>query len=495
MLCFYFRAKNKLHIIFFLLILVNVLLTRSKASYIGFAGGVCAFTALAAFFISAATGKQKKTFLIVFTTLIVLLTSLSVGYLVRQRIDSVRFRVFTWMSTVSLIHDRPIFGNGIGVFKITYPRVRREEIFHIEGKHNTETDHPENEYLEVLHDEGIVGAGIFLWCLATVFSAGIRWLARDMGKEKLNEEGSVKKKTVRIIPRHTYIAGLMASLFGLLVHNLMCVNMRFVSSGFPFWVLMGLTCAQISPAVIKDGRGKVKSSVKYAANLLQIGIIVLSVYLGIFFYRFMEADMYHNIAIAYSKAGQWDEALRYYHRVLKNNPYYTMTHYFMGNVYNDRWDMQKRYKPEWDDKDFKPRDDSERALAKYDDLKKLAPNYVQVHFQVGTVYERLGQWDNALENFKKALALDPVFAPTYFKMGWCYVQKEDWANAEAVYRKAVEWNPGFVQAYVNLGNVYYMQKKLDLALKSYQEALKIEPGNKHLQEVVAQILKFKDRLQ
>ena len=44
----------------------------------------------------------------------------------------------------------PIWGNGIGSFRIIYPAFRRPQIFHIEAKHNTETDHAEDEYWEVL---------------------------------------------------------------------------------------------------------------------------------------------------------------------------------------------------------------------------------------------------------------------------------------------------------------------------------------------------------
>jgi len=218
----------------------------------------------------------------------------------------------------------------------------------------------------------------------------------------------------------------------------------------------------------------------------------------LFFRRFFIADIHHNIAIAYSKAGVWENALKEYQTVLRNNPYYAMTHYFMGNVYNDRWDMKSVYDPRWDsvdlrqkyffpsvhkllnrtgEQDQKPKSDAERALAKYADLKKLAPNYVQVHFQEGTVHTKLEEWDKAIEDFEKYLALDPVYAPTYFKMGWCYVQKKEWAKAEGVYQKAVEWNPKLSEAYVNLGNVYFMQSKFAEAENSYKKAVEQDDSN------------------
>ena len=47
------------------------------------------------------------------------------------------------------------FGHGIESFKLVYPSYRRPEIFHIEGKHNTETDHAHNEFIEIFYDEGL----------------------------------------------------------------------------------------------------------------------------------------------------------------------------------------------------------------------------------------------------------------------------------------------------------------------------------------------------
>lgn len=227
-------------------------------------------------------------------------------------------------------------------------------------------------------------------------------------------------------------------------------------------------------------------------------VIILALFLVLFFRRFFIADIHHNIAIAYSKAGRWENALKEYQTVLKNNPYYAMTHYFMGNVYNDRWDMKEVYDPRWDsvdlrqkyffpsihkllkgteEKEQKPRTDADRALAKYADLKKLAPNYVQVHFQQGSLYTKLKEWDKAIEDFENYLALDPVYAPTYFKMGWCYVQKKEWAKAEEVYRKAVEWNPKFGQSYINLGNVYFMQRKFREAENWYKKAVELNDSD------------------
>jgi len=529
--------SKKFLILFIFIILVNLLMTRTKAAYIGFAAGACFFAVATTLFIVPATRKQKRAFLAVFLLVVLVGTSVAVAFLIRERIDSVRFRVFTWLSTLEMIRDYPeqgtalkstpnkelvhkFLGTGIGTFKIVYPAFRRPEIFHIEGKHNTETDHPENEFLEVWYDEGIVGLGIFLWLLIVFFYTGLKRLKQVTGywteappssRVSRTNPHSPKGPKFRLgeriekLTRRRYLLlGLLSGLFGLLVHNLMCVNMRFVSSGFVFWLFLGLLGGQIvggkeggNPSVEDNKRTRFSANSR-SRQVVQAIVIVLALFLVSFFRRFFLADIHHNIAIAYSKAAVWENALKEYQTVLKYNPYYTMTHYFMGNVYNDRWDMRKVYDPRWDSVDLKqkyffptfhklfageekenqePRTDADRALAKYADLKKLAPNYVQVHFQEGTVHIKLGEWDKAIEDFEKYLDLDPVYAPTYFKMGWCYVQKKDWAKAEETYKKAVEWNPKLGQAHTNLGNVYFMQNKFSEAEDSYKKAIEVDDSD------------------
>ena len=532
-----FKMKSKkLLALFMFIVLVNLLMTRTKAAYIGFAAGTCFFAVVTTLFIVPATKKQKKAFLAVFLSVVLLGTSLAVVFLIRERIDSVRFRVFTWLSTLEMIRDYPekgtglkatpkrelihkFLGTGIGSFKIVYPAFRRPEIFHIEGKHNTETDHPENEFIEVWYDEGIVGMGIFLWLLLVFFYTGMKRLkqvtsysgqaapspkiSRFNPHSKKGSKFKIGYQIDKLTRRQYLLLGLLSGLFGLLVHNLMCVNMRFVSSGFVFWLFLGLLGGQIlgekedNPSLERNTRAKFLSNIRYR-RIIQTIVIILALFLVLFFRRFFIADIHHNIAIAYSKAGMWENALKEYQTVLRNNPYYAMTHYFMGNVYNDRWDMKRVYDPRWDsvdlrqkyffpsihkllnrteEEDQKPRTDAERAVAKYADLKKLAPNYVQVHFQEGTVYTKMEEWDKAVEDFEKYLDLDPVYAPTYFKMGWCYVQKKEWAKAEEVYQKAVEWNPKFGQAYLNLGNVYFMQSKFAEAENSYKKAVELDDSD------------------
>ncbi len=473
----FLRTKNKFYAFVYIILAINVFLTRSKGAYIGLAAGTSLTVIMSSLFLSQAKRKNIKRFLIGFISGLVILTFLSVGYLTVKNIDSIRFRLFTWLSTCQMILKKPFFGSGIGTFKIVYPLYRRPEIFHIEGKHNTETDHPEDEYLEIWFDEGIIGLGIFLWLLFFYFSSAFRRLKASFWE--LSEKGERRKATTARLQfldtQQYYIVGIGCGIFGMLVHNAVGVNMRFVSSGTIFWTFMGLLVSQITP-FNEINKEKEISRIPFL-KVIQLGVIVLAIIGVTQFMRLFYADFHHNKAIAYSKAKMWEEAIAEYRKVLKYNPYFIMAHYFMGNVFNDRWNMQKVYNPDWTDTNHNARDDAERALAKYSDVKKLAPNYVQVHFQEGVVYLKLGKWEKAIEDFKKAHMLDPVFPLTYFKLAWAYIQLHKFSEAEKVYKEAIKWHPDNIQVYLNLANVYYIQKKNKEAEQTYKRILSFNPNN------------------
>ncbi|MCK5534576.1 tetratricopeptide repeat protein [bacterium] len=480
----FLRTKKNKYLIIFLMNTLSIILAVTKASWVGFAAASMACVILSV--IGLRLKIKLKKVLIAGVIVINILAVFGVTYYSRKRIDSLRFRLFTWASTIQMIKQHPVLGSGLGTFKITYPAYRRSEIFHIEGKHNTETDHPENEFLEIWYDQGIVGLIIFLWMLFAFFSTGIR----KIKQLALSRENTDKKLSDDLAKDEYYLIGILSGLFGLLVHNLMCVNMRFVSSGFFFWLFLGLAAniilkAKKETAVLDENTCHFSKGILIRKRLCQIAVVFVGLYLIFpfypygFFSRLFLADLYHNRAIAYSKRKIWDEALKEYEKVRRFNPSHIMTHYFMGNVYRDR----------------KFPGDMDKALEKYAQVKKFAPNYVQVHLFEGKVYFYLANradkegkkeeaqlyYKEALDDFKKAQALDPVFSPIYIKIAGCYYQLGKYEEAKEILRTALKekginfTNHFRADCYMNLANIYFMEKEFKMAEEYYKKAIRLKP--------------------
>ncbi len=143
--------------------------------------------------------------------------------------------------------------------------------------------------------------------------------------------------------------------------------------------------------------------------------------------------------------------------VSKLNPDFVMAKYFLGNVFNDRFNMTKIYEPKWGDKDNVAQDDYERALplVQRGSAATMSPNYVQMHHQVGNLHMRRAQWamdpanhrppeevqkylDLAVTRFRLYQQIDPVFPPNYYRMAQIYMMEKKYDKAIETYEALID---------------------------------------------------------
>jgi len=500
-----FLRSKKIHLLFlWLMIAFCVLVTYSKGAWLGFGAGILIFVFLAIGFFLNTQKTRQRGILLIMTLATLLIVVGGIYHNLKGRTDSASFRIFTWTSTWEMINTNPLLGTGVGTFYVTYPAFRRPQIFLIEGRHNTETDHPEDEYLEVWYDEGTIGFGIFLWLIALFLWAGFKNLQvfSILNKQKHGQGGDV---------RAYYQLGILTAVSAQLVHNFVCVSLRFVSSGIFLWLLIGLIGALNvnHPMPVKAPQpvpGKLPKNLKRA---FQVMVAAAAAYFLAVFYGYFDADMNHNMAIFFSKQGQWTQALEKYTQVIKENPSFIMAHYFMGNVYNDRW----------------IEGDRDRAIEKYKDVWKLAPDYVQSHHQAGLIYLKSGEdekrmedeargkkdltaaaaheknkkdlWLKALGEFQLYRDIDPIFPLNYYRIAWIYMQLGDYAKAEQAYLDHINfpeklqspphsiWKEDwakrkvdeYAETYINLGNMKFMRGDLKSAEQYYKKAAEMSPNS------------------
>ncbi len=217
--------------IFFGATFINLFASETKGAWVGFVGALIFMALLAGLFLVGKKARKVTIGLMAMSLIVGILGFAVVRRYAIQRKQSVDFRVFTWIATWDMIRTQPWFGTGIGSFKWAYPAFRRPEIILLEGRSNTETDHAEDEYLEVMYDEGMVGFGIFLWLILTVSVLGIRFLNR------LTKEGARPPPGPAFDDRVYKVIAYMGAWWAALLHWTMDVSIRFVSSGiFSFFL-------------------------------------------------------------------------------------------------------------------------------------------------------------------------------------------------------------------------------------------------------------------
>jgi len=115
------------------------------------------------------------------------------------------------------------------------------------------------------------------------------------------------------------------------------------------------------------------------------------------------------------------------------------------------------------------------ALAALKKARLLLPDDADVHADLGSVQQSLGQFENAVLSFSSALRINPNFADALNNMGNAQQCLGQLDNAVASYLSALKINAEFAEAHNNLGNALHDLGQLDSAVASYHRAIKIKP--------------------
>jgi len=124
--------------------------------------------------------------------------------------------------------------------------------------------------------------------------------------------------------------------------------------------------------------------------------------------------------------------------------------------------------------------DNAKAIESYENLAKVAPEDPDVHFNLASLYEAVGSFDNARAHYQKVLASDPNNAEALFGQGRVEIQRRNPQGAlESLTRAltlAVQFENDETKANVlnAIGVAYKRLNKPDEALRYYQQSLDIK---------------------
>lgn len=100
------------------------------------------------------------------------------------------------------------------------------------------------------------------------------------------------------------------------------------------------------------------------------------------------------------------------------------------------------------------------------------------HINLGVTYEKKGEIDNALKEYRLASKKHPL---AYLYMGNIYFQKNDFDEAESAYRKAIKKDSQNADAHNNLAWLYYTKKEnLNEAEELVLKAIELNPSKKEI---------------
>ncbi len=97
-----------------------------------------------------------------------------------------------------------------------------------------------------------------------------------------------------------------------------------------------------------------------------------------------------------------------------------------------------------------------------------------------TEKQRIGAYDEAIEDLRQLLKLDPDSVAAYNQMGFVYSESDQRNEAIDSFKKSLEMEPQNFQALLGLGDVYSKMTRNDLAVAEFLKAELLHPNDTEL---------------
>ena len=114
----------------------------------------------------------------------------------------------------------------------------------------------------------------------------------------------------------------------------------------------------------------------------------------------------------------------------------------------------------------------EKHFAKLIQLEPMQPRH---YVNLGTLYNRKGDYPKAVDALRRALQRDRKNVPGYFSLGLAYRKLKQAAMSVSAYKEAIRLSPEFAEAYLNLANVFVDMGNMGQAVQMFKKAIELKP--------------------
>ena len=168
--------------------------------------------------------------------------------------------------------------------------------------------------------------------------------------------------------------------------------------------------------------------------------------------------LYKILAATCMNMGRREEAVANYENVLRLDPDYATGHNNLGIVLMEL----ERLEP---------------ALASFERAFELDPKFAEAQFNAGRVHARLGNLDNAEGCMNSALGLQPANPEYLSEYGAILARLYRYDEATEILMRAISAKPDSSISHNNFGIVMHDLGQYDDAIKSFSTAIELDPNN------------------
>lgn len=118
----------------------------------------------------------------------------------------------------------------------------------------------------------------------------------------------------------------------------------------------------------------------------------------------------------------------------------------------------------------------EEAIEELDEALRLDPEYIEVHNNLAVTFHKIGMKDEAENNLIEAIRQNPGYVEAHCNLGNIYTCSGKWEEALFELQEALRINPDHAPAHNYLGEIYALQKRNTEAINEFREALRLDPN-------------------
>jgi serine/threonine protein kinase/tetratricopeptide (TPR) repeat protein len=167
----------------------------------------------------------------------------------------------------------------------------------------------------------------------------------------------------------------------------------------------------------------------------------------------------------YLKPENLESAITVFRHALETDPKYSLAYAGLGEAYLDKYEQDRQ--PKWMD----------QALQSCQQAVAFASDLATGHICVGMVYNRTGQYENAVKEFQIALQRDPLNDDGYRGLAHAYQLLGRMSDAEQTFQKAIQLRPQYWGGYAWLGSFYYNSARYDEAARMFTQMIALAPDS------------------
>jgi tetratricopeptide (TPR) repeat protein len=174
------------------------------------------------------------------------------------------------------------------------------------------------------------------------------------------------------------------------------------------------------------------------------------------------APVLHTLGTALARFGEYDSAIRILQRAVRLNPELAGAHVSLGLLLAERGDYSEAY----------------GHVSKALELDREGPRSGYLHYLKGKLLNDQSEWEQAVEELRRAAELAPDHAETYMQLGLARRATESHAEAADAFVKAVSLAPDDPVIRYHLGLEYLELDKPEQAIVQLKRARRLMPEDR-----------------